>query len=123
MDRIAEAASDQVMSVGAVLTEPSTPPSPADIHAMLRPARFLVDLDILAWPDLGVNAVQLVRLLARSQPRVALWPGTVSHGRVRYSEPGRLDYIDEAVSDVIVLRPRPVSFPDEVPYTVERIPA
>jgi hypothetical protein len=123
MNRLANAAGDQVMSVGEVLTEPSTPPSPADIRAMLGSARFLVDLDILAWPDLGVNPVQLVRLLARSQPRVALWPGTVRDRRVRYSEPGRPDYIDEAVSDVIVLRPRPVSFPDEVPYMVERIPA
>jgi hypothetical protein len=123
MLRMATAVGEDAVSVGQALTEVSTPLSPTEVTSLLRPARFLVDLDILAWPELGVNLIQLVRLLARSQPRVALWPGAIRDERARYSEPGRQDYIDEALADVIVLRPRPVSFPDEVPFTTERIPA
>src|SRR5262249_54080264 len=122
--RLTAAATDnELISVGRVLTESAAPPSPTEVGTRLRHARFLVDLDILAGPELSLSPVQLLRFLARSDPLVALWRGSIIGGRVRYSELGRRDYVDESVRAVVILRPRPTTFPDEVPYSVERIPA
>jgi hypothetical protein len=50
-----------------------------------------------------------------------VWPGQIVGGRATYSTFGRPDHHDVAVRDVIILRPRITRFPDEIPFSFERI--
>lgn len=84
---------------------------------------MLTDLDVLFWPDLQLDPIGLLRRLSADGPVIAVWPGRVSGGRVSYSEPGRPDHYDEPLRDALLLRPIHVTFPDEAPYELERIPA
>lgn len=117
---LARQAGGAVNHVGSLLTveHPNGISSP---ERLLRGHRVLVDLDVLFWPDVLVDPLRLLRTLARYTPLVALWPGEISGGRATYSEPGRRDHYDQPVpAEAIVLRARSTTFPDELPYEVER---
>jgi hypothetical protein len=107
--------------VGMVLTKGQVPDSDA-VGAALGDSTILVDCEILFDPELRIDPLHLLRRLARRAPRVAVWPGRIDGGRATYSEPGRRDFYERRIADALVLRPRATSFPDEVPYTLERIP-
>jgi hypothetical protein len=90
---------------------------------MLDASRYLVDLDVLFWrPWLQLDPLLLLRSLARSASRVAAWPGEIEGGTALYSERGRQDYFSAVVRDIVILRSRPVYYPDEPPFEIERIP-
>jgi hypothetical protein len=110
-----------VGSTGALLTSQPHPPTPDRLPDLLAGNPVLVDLDMLFWPDLTANPLGLLRSLARRGPIVALWPGPIIERRAIYSRPGRPDHHDVALTDAVVLRPRPARFPDETPFTIERI--
>ncbi len=110
------------LRVGRVLTATDAPPDPEAVRTVLSDANLLLDCEILFDPELGTDPLQLLRVLARRSPRVAVWPGRIEGGRATYSRPGRRDHYERPLSDAVVLRPRPSGFPDEVPYTLERIP-
>jgi hypothetical protein len=108
-------------SVGARLTSFAEPPSSQAIEALLRPDPLLVDIEVLFASELAVDPLMLLRRLARiSSPRLALWPGSLTAGRARFSEPQREDHYDRPVEDVIILRPVSRSFPDEPCFEIER---
>jgi hypothetical protein len=121
-DLIASALGVPAVQVGRELTRDPAPPRPEAAGAVLQDATVLVDCEVLFDPELGVDPLQLLRTLARRAPRIAIWPGRIEGGRAVYSEPGRRDFFDRPIADAIVLRPRATTFPDEVPYTLERIP-
>lgn len=117
---LARQAGGAVTHVGFLLTveHPTGISSP---ERLLGGHRVLVDLDVLFWPDVLVDPLRLLRTLARYTPLVAHWPGEISGGRATYSEPGRRDHYDQPVpAEAIVLRARSTTFPDELPYEVER---
>ncbi len=109
------------LHVGRVLTAMDAPPNPEAVREVLSNANLLLHCEILFDPELATDPLQLLRALARRSPRVAVWPGRIEGGRATYSSPGRRDHYDRPLSDAVVLRPRPFRFPDEVPYTLERI--
>lgn len=111
------------MSVGEALTQGETVPSASDVPALLGDAILLTDLDILFWPEFAMNPIGLLRSLSRVKPRIAVWPGVLEGHRALYSQPGRRDRFESILSDALILAPQHVHFPDEVPYTAERIPA
>jgi hypothetical protein len=47
----------------------------------------------------------------------------VAANRAVYSALGRIDHYDKTLADVLVLHTQGVSFPDQVPFTIQRIPA
>ena len=113
-----------VVSVGGLLTESDPPRSLKELRRALAQATVLTDLDILFWqPWLQIDVVGLLSALARRQPVVAAWPGSIADGQASYSRPGRRDYYQTALRDVIVLRPIARRFPDQVPFDAEHIPA
>lgn len=120
---LAEQEGVEALSIGRLLTASESPSRFVDLQALIADASFLIDLDILFWPEARSNALQLLRALSRKAPRFAQWPGALAGRRLIYSEPGRRDFFDAAIDDAVILRPRAVRFPDEVPYEVERIPA
>jgi len=109
--------------VGESLTGSASPPSSAEALATLRGRRLLTELDLLFWPSLRINPLSLLRRLAADGPTVAVWPGMITRRRAVYSEPGRPDHFDAPLRDALVLTPMPTTFPDDVPYELERIPA
>ena len=111
------------VSVGEVLTLLETAPSAGDVPSLIGDAVLLTDLDILFWPEFAMNPIGLLRSLSRVKPRIAVWPGVLEGHRALYSQPGRRDRFESVLSDAVILAPRQVHFPDEVPYTAERIPA
>ena len=111
------------VSVGGALTLGETAPSASDVPALIGDAVLLTDLDILFWPEFVMNAIGLLRGLSRVKPRISVWPGVLEGHRALYSQPGRRDRFESILSDAVILAPRQVHFPDEVPYTAERIPA
>lgn len=108
--------------VGLALTQNDELPSGSAIEAMLVDSRVLTNLHVLFWPDLATDPLALLRNLAYRHSLVAVWPGGLRNGRATYSEPGRPDAYDEDLSDVLVLHPIPVRYPDDIPYTLERVP-
>lgn len=107
--------------LGLALADRPQPPSMADIDAACGDATVITNLDALLWPEMHVSPLQLLALLARRRPTIAVWPGGISGVRASYSVPGRPDHYDIVLRDVVVLRPCTTRFPDEVPFTIERI--
>ncbi|SRR6266545_4183048 len=110
------------LRVGLVLTEDAPPRSAGAVRDRLAGRRLLIDLDVLFWrPWLALDPLALLRDLARREPPVIVeWPGRLVHARAVYSEVGRADHFEGALDDAVVLRPRMVTFPDEVPYKLKR---
>jgi hypothetical protein len=87
----------------------------------LAKAEFLVDLEVLFSSELKTDPLRLLASLAKAHPIVAVWPGEIGGGRVRYSEAGRADYYESQLPDgAIVLRATSATFPDELPYDLEQ---
>jgi hypothetical protein len=86
-----------------------------------REAVVLTDLDALLWQAAGIDPIAALRARSRLGPTVGVWPGTVNGRIALYSKQGRPDYYERALSDVVVLRPVTTRYPDEIPYTLERI--
>ena len=89
---------------------------------VLQNRSLLVGVEVMFWPEVAVDPLRLLRSLASRHPVVAAWPGKLTNGRAIFSEPGRPDYYDNpAPRGTVVLHARAATFPDELPYTVERI--
>jgi hypothetical protein len=86
--------------------------------------RLLYDLEAICWqPWLRIDPLRFLKVHARKAGVIAIWPGIV-HGHIAsFSAPGRNDYVTFNASGIRVLRPVQTRFPDEVPFTVERIAA
>ena len=107
----------------AVLREPLAR-SEADVLDRIGGARFLIDLECLCWrPRWQLDPVRLCRRAARPHGAVAVWPGDVARRIATFSSAGRSDFVSVPASDLLVLRPLATRFPDEAPFSVERIPA
>jgi hypothetical protein len=121
VDRLSSDLELHVARVGAVLAARDHPPTATDVEAVCVSATILTDLDVFLWPELGIPLLPLLAGIARHHAVIAVWPGDITYNRARYSTPGRPDYHDSRLTDVVVLRPRTTPFPDEVPYEIERI--
>lgn len=110
-----------VVRLGHALVERPQPPSVADVETACGDATVITDLDVLLWPVMTVVPLQLLTVRARRRPTIAVWPGHIAGGRATYSAPGRPDHHDIPLREAVVLRLRTTRFPDEVPFTIERI--
>lgn len=110
-----------ILAVGQVLAQRDRPPRPDEIEAALQGSHVFVDCQVLFDPSVGVEPIQLFRRLARRNPSFFCWPGEIRDRTFSYSRVGRPDQFEETVQDAILLRARASAFPDEFPYTIERI--
>ena len=95
-----------------------------DLLDRIGDAGFLVDLECLCWqPFVRLDPIKLCRRVGRSRGVVALWPGEVANRTATFSSPGRRDAVSVSAADTLVLRPKLTGFPDETPFTIERIAA
>lgn len=95
-----------------------------DLLERLAGRSLLFDLETICWsPWLHLDPMRLLREHARGHGVLAVWPGTVSGRTATFSAPDRRDYVAADVRGLSVLRTVPTRFPDEVPFTIERIPA
>jgi hypothetical protein len=122
MEKLADALGQPVLLVGRALTQSEAPPEPSQITARLERGLLFDDIEILFAPELALNPVTLIRDLARRGPRIVRWPGPLKENFATFSKPARRDYFAATVSNTVVLHPRPTRFPDEVPFSVRRIP-
>ena len=112
------------VSLGELIAAAEAAPSAADLFAKLGDGpTLLVDIEVLFTPALAVEVLPQLRRAAQRRPLMVLWPGQIGVTRLSYSLPGRVDHLDEPVRDLVVLRPVPTEFPDEIPYKLERFPA
>lgn len=114
---------DRSISVGLAFADSDGPFSPTALLDGLDGSTLLLDIDVLFSPQLRIDVLSQLRRTAQRGPLVVAWPGRISAGRLLYSRPGRADYFDQPARDIFVLRPIVTSFPDEVPYVLERFPA
>lgn len=110
-----------VVRLGRALAERPQPPSVTEVESACGDATVITDVDVLFWTDINIAPLQLLAARARRRPTIAVWPGHISGVRASYSDPGRPDHHDIPLDDVVVLRPRSTRFPDEMPFTIERI--
>jgi len=110
-----------VVRLGRALAARPQPPSVTDVEHACVDATVITDLDVLLWPDMNTAPLQLLVARARQRPTIAVWPGHVSGVRATYSALGRPDHHNIPLRNTVVLRPRGTRFPDEVPFTIERI--
>jgi hypothetical protein len=110
-----------ILKVGRVLAHGNEPPTADQIERALDGSHVFVDCEVLFDALLEIEPIQLFRRLARRNPSFIVWSGDIRHGTFSYSRIGRPDHFEETIRDAIVLRPREPSFPDEFPFTIERI--
>jgi hypothetical protein len=111
-------------SVTGVALTGAPPESDQELLERLSGHPLLFDVEALCWaPWLRLDPVRLLRRHARRQGVVVAWPGQVRNRTVTFSAPGRRDYVNVATTDFGVMRPVPTQFPDQVPFTLERVPA
>ncbi len=110
-----------VVRLGRALADRPQPPSVVDVESACDHATVVADLDVLFWPDMNMAPMQLLAARARQRPTIAVWPGHILGVRATYSASGMPDHHDIPLRDTVVLRPRGTRFPDEVPFTIERI--
>lgn len=110
-----------VVRLGHVLAEHPQPPSVPDVESACGDAAVIADLDVILWPQMNMAPLRLLGARAHRRPTIAVWPGRISGARATHSTPGRPDHHDIQLRDTVVLRPRRTRFPDEVPFTIERI--
>jgi len=85
---------------------------------------LLYDIEAICWsPWLRLNVVRFLRDYSRRRGVVAIWPGTISGGTLTFSAAGRRDHVSAQAGGLGVLRPLLTTFPDQVPFSFERIPA
>jgi hypothetical protein len=118
---LASASGWDILRIGRELAQRDHPPTADEIETALRGSHVLVDCQVLFDPGLRINPVQLFRRLSRRDPTFACWPGEIRGNTFSYSQAGRPDHFQEPVQDAIVLRPHELAFPDELPFTIERI--
>ena len=118
---LADAGEASLTRFGTWLTEGTGAPKIPETWQPERDRAILLDLDVLFWPVLAVDPVALLRLYSKRHPIVAIWPGDISEGVARYSEPGRVDHFSRKLEDALILRARSTAYPDEVPYEIERV--
>lgn len=107
-------------SVSVCALSPSVAATPERLTERLVGNSLLFDVEALCWkPWMNLAPVRFLRSLARESGVVAVWPGEVEQGTVEFSTPGRRDHVRENARDITVLRSRPTSFPDQVPFTME----
>jgi hypothetical protein len=121
LSQFAKELGEPIVAVGGLLTSRETAPPPSEVPHLLGKAGLLTDCEILFDPELRLNPIALFRGLARTRPRIVAWPGRLDEHYLVYSEPTRRDFFSEEVRDALVLHARDVQFPDQVPYTLERI--
>lgn len=120
---LASAAQHQAVSLSELALREPVVSSERDLAARVAGAAFLYDIETLCWqPWLGLDPIRFLRACSRTHGVVAVWPGTVSDGAAEFSAPGRRDYIRSVASGATILRARTSHFPDEVPFSIERIP-
>jgi hypothetical protein len=121
VDRLRDDLDLTVVSLGQAFADRKEPPTADQIAAACGNATVITDIDVLFWPASPTRALPFLTARARRRPTIAVWPGQIVGGRAIYSALGRPDHHDAAIRDVIILRPRTTRFPDEVPFSTERI--
>lgn len=107
-------------SVSACALSPSMASTPDRLTERLVGNSLLFDVEALCWkPWMNLAPVRFLRSLARESGVIAVWPGEVVQETVSFSTPGRRDHVRENARGITVIRSRPTSFPDEVPFTME----
>lgn len=118
---LATALNWDILPVGRVLAQAGHPPTADEIETALDGSHVFVDCQVLFDPTLRINPIHLFKRLARRNPSFVSWPGDIRDKTFSYSRPGRPDHLEESVQDAIVLRSRESAFPDQFPFTIERI--
>jgi hypothetical protein len=110
------------LNVSRAIVQESIPSTPEEVAQRVATGRVLIALDVLFWrPWLHLDPLRLLRSLSRNCPPVlAVWPGAILGSQITYSATGRRDFYEATLEDALVLRPRAVTYPDEVPYELER---
>ena len=122
--RLAGLEDADILSVSESVLRHPPAQSEADVLDRIGGARFLIDIECLCWrPRWQLDPVRLCRRAARLRGAVVLWPGDVTRRSATFSTPGRSDFVSVPASDLLVFRPLAAHFPDEAPFSVERIPA
>ena len=121
---LGDAFGNRPVSVSEAALDLQPTASASELAARLADASLLFDLEVICWrPGLRIDPVRFLRNLATTRGVVALWPGSISGDRATFSAPGRTDHVDADIGGIAVLRPLTTHFPDQVPFTIERIPS
>ncbi len=110
-------------SVSEVGLCPDPARSADEIAQRLADSCVLFDLEAICWqPWLQIDPGRFLRTLARQSGVIAVWPGVVESGLATFSTLGRRDHVTFSAAGISVLKVVQTRFPDEVPFTIERIP-
>jgi hypothetical protein len=121
VNRLREDLDLTAVSLGQAFADRKEPPTTDEIAVACANATVITDIDLLFWPASPTRVLPLLTAHARRRPTIVVWPGQIAGGRATYSALGRPDHHDVAIRDVIILRPCTTRFPDEVPFSTERI--
>ena len=124
ISRLAELSKEPVQSVAELALGDGLARSDAELLRRFGEARFLVETECLFWrPYYELDPLRLLRRHAASKGLVVVWPGSIDGGKLRFSGLGRRDHFAESATDLMLLHARSTIFPDEVPFTIERLAA
>gem|GEM_PF-5147912 len=122
INRLAELPREPVQSVAELILGDGPARSDTELLRRFGGARFLVETECLFWqPHYELNPLRLLQRHAASKGLVAVWPGVVDGATLRFSGLGRRDHFEERAADLVLLHAKSTIFPDQVPFTVERL--
>jgi hypothetical protein len=120
---VATALGGQVVSIGGRFAEANGEVTP-DATRLFDDGSVFTDLDVLFWaPAFHLEVMTLLRQITKSRSAAFVWPGTITDGIARYSEPGRHDMYEAPVERAVILRVKAEALPGDAHYTTEWVGA
>lgn len=122
LDELGRAIGVSPTSLSETALSPLVADTPEELERRLSGRPLLFDLEALCWsPWMGLAPIRFLHAHARQQGVMAVWPGKIEGRSATFSMPGRRDYVHESARGITLITPRPTSFPDQVPFTMERL--
>ena len=110
------------LHVGRTLTAFPEPPSELQVQSALSGFPVLIGTSILFDPVLKIDAARLLHNLARREPaRVVEWPVPTTSSPFRWPGEDGPRPVPPALEGSLLLTAQPISFLDQVPFTLERL--
>jgi len=120
--RILAAESLAPKSLASIATSGECFPDELELARSIGTAILVTDLAILFDAGSSIKPIPFLRRLARTGPRIAVWPGHAEGDRLAYGQVGSRHRFEWKPANVVLLTPVGRAFPDEMPFLERWVP-
>lgn len=110
------------ISVGQEILSLTSSTGVGDAVKPTKQSVLVSEFEVWFSHHVDLDPMALLRRLSAGRALFAAWPGSIGGGRASFSRPGRADYFDQPLRNLVTLLPTYSVFPDETPYELEFFP-